>query len=402
MTQQIGRYSFFYKLVMIALVPSLVYCGLLEFDLLRYPYALGGVPGGGIVFRLVNGLLIGPGTILTGLLILRRTRTNVVGLLLILYGIGITGNSVRFDVESPGVAIAFFVTNFYNNAVQLPSLICLLFYFPNGQVYPRRAAGWISAFAVIQFFGTLIQMLASPSWPTFNGLPSAPNPLFMSALAPLNSIRIISFAAGALTLPALVPAVLSIFLRYRASGALERLQIRWLALFAALFAISILGWIVAFIFSFFEAWRLIFYLVGNSLPALAIGNAILRHRLYDIDIIIRRTLIYAVLTTILAAVYFGSVVLVQQVFRAVTGPSDDLAIVISTLAIAALFTPLRRRIQNVIDRRLYRRKYDVEKTLEVFNRTLRDEVDLETLKQSLISVVNDTMQPTKIALWVKE
>ncbi len=92
----------------------------------------------------------------------------------------------------------------------------------------------------------------------------------------------------------------------------------------------------------------------------------------------------------------------QQVFRAVTGPSDDLAIVISTLAIAALFTPLRRRIQNVIDRRLYRRKYDVEKTLEVFNRTLRDEVDLETLKQSLISVVNDTMQPTKIALWVKE
>ncbi len=100
--------------------------------------------------------------------------------------------------------------------------------------------------------------------------------------------------------------------------------------------------------------------------------------------------------------YFGSVVLVQQVFRAVTGPSDGLAIVISTLAIAALFTPLRRRIQNVIDRRLYRRKYDVEKTLEVFNRTLRDEVDLETLKQSLISVVNDTMQPTKIALWVKE
>ncbi len=137
-------------------------------------------------------------------------------------------------------------------------------------------------------------------------------------------------------------------------------------------------------------------------PPIAVGNAILRHRLYDIDIIIRRTLIYTVLTTILGVVYFGSIVLTQQVFRAVTGQSSEPAIVVSTLLIAALFAPLRRRVQDVIDRRLYRKKYDAEKVLADFQKNLRDEVDMETLKANLLGVLEDTMQPTKIALWVKE
>jgi hypothetical protein len=135
---------------------------------------------------------------------------------------------------------------------------------------------------------------------------------------------------------------------------------------------------------------------------IAIGFAILRHKLYDIDIIIRRTLIYTVLTTILGVVYFGGIVLTQQVFRALTGQSSELAIVVSTLLIAALFAPLRRRVQDVIDRRLYRKKYDAEKVLADFQKNLRDEVDMETLKANLIGVLDDTMQPTKIALWVKE
>ncbi len=142
-------------------------------------------------------------------------------------------------------------------------------------------------------------------------------------------------------------------------------------------------------------------LIGTMLTSLSVALAILRYRLYDIDIIIRRTLIYSVLTATLAAVYFGSVVLVQRIFRAVIGPSNDLAIVISTLAIAVLFTPLRRRIQNVMDRRFYRRKYDAEQTLERFSRTLRDAVDLETLKSSMLNVIEETMQPTHVALWVR-
>jgi hypothetical protein len=137
-------------------------------------------------------------------------------------------------------------------------------------------------------------------------------------------------------------------------------------------------------------------------PFIAVGNAILRHRLYDIDIIIRRTLIYAVLTGILAAVYFGGIVLTQQLFRAATGQSSDLAIVVSTLLIAALFTPMRRRVQDIIDRRLYRRKYDVEKTLADFQKNLREDVDMETLKANLVGVVNDTMQPSSVRLWMRE
>jgi hypothetical protein len=137
-------------------------------------------------------------------------------------------------------------------------------------------------------------------------------------------------------------------------------------------------------------------------PAFTIANAILRHRLYDIDIIIRRTLIYAILTGILAAVYFGGIVLTQQLFRAATGQSSDLAIVVSTLLIAALFTPVRRRVQDAIDRRLYRRKYDVEKTLTDFQKNLREDVDMETLKANLVGVVSDTMQPSSVRLWVKK
>ncbi len=135
-------------------------------------------------------------------------------------------------------------------------------------------------------------------------------------------------------------------------------------------------------------------------PLLVVANAILRHRLYDIDIIIRRTLVYSILTAVLAAIYFGGIVLAQQVFRAASGESSDPAIVASTLLIAALFTPLRRRIQQTIDRRFYRRKYDAELTLARFNQTLRDEVDVATLQDQSLGVVQETMQPTKVALWI--
>ena len=133
----------------------------------------------------------------------------------------------------------------------------------------------------------------------------------------------------------------------------------------------------------------------------AVGIAVLRFRLYDIDILINRTLVYGSLTVTLVALYFGGIVVLQRFFVLLTGQKSTLAVVASTLLIAALFTPLRRRIQGFIDRRFYRRKYDARKTLEAFSSKLRDETDLDALSEDLTSVVRETMQPAHVSLWLR-
>ena len=136
---------------------------------------------------------------------------------------------------------------------------------------------------------------------------------------------------------------------------------------------------------------------------MAIGLAVLKHRLYDIDVVINLTLVYGSLSAMLVALYFGGVATTQTILRALTGQSEQsqLAIVVSTLAIAALFNPLRRRIQSFIDRRFYRRKYDARKTLEAFSARLREETDLESLNNDLAGVIRETMQPAHVSLWLR-
>ncbi|MDQ3834176.1 MAG: hypothetical protein M3315_11210, partial [Actinomycetota bacterium] len=142
-------------------------------------------------------------------------------------------------------------------------------------------------------------------------------------------------------------------------------------------------------------------LLSFVLVPIAVGVAMLRYRLYEIDIIINRTLVYGTLTATLVVLYFGGIVVLQRVFVLLTGQRSTLAVVASTLLIAALFNPLRRRIQSFIDRRFYRSKYDAAKTLEAFSAKLRDETDLDALSDDLVGVVRETMHPAHVSLWLR-
>jgi hypothetical protein len=194
-------------------------------------------------------------------------------------------------------------------------------------------------------------------------------------------------------------AAVAMTIRFRRSHGLERQQFKWLSLAAAIAGVAI----VADAISFFagvegiEQSREVVLGLGFCVFPLSAGAAILRYRLYDIDVVINRALVYAALTATLAGAYVGSVLLLQLVLS----PSSDFAIVASTLAVAGLFQPARRWIQEIVDRRFYRRKYDAQRTLEGFGVRLRAEVELESVSAELLTVVADTMQPTQVSLWVR-
>jgi hypothetical protein len=173
----------------------------------------------------------------------------------------------------------------------------------------------------------------------------------------------------------------------RAQGE-ERQQLKWFAYGILLIVVSLV-----------QPWYLLPFAL--ALFPITVGIALVKYHLYDIDVVINRTLVYGSLTAILAALYFGGIVVLQRLFVALTGERSTLAVVASTLVIAALFNPLRHRIQGVIDRRFYRRKYDAARTLEAFSAKLRDETDLDALREDLVGVVRETMQPAHVSLWLR-
>src|SRR5829696_4626677 len=199
-------------------------------------------------------------------------------------------------------------------------------------------------------------------------------------------------------------AMSSLVVRLRRSKGVERQQVKWFAYAVVVLAISaILAYVVSETLGIrWLGWiSSVVVIVGVVGLPVAVGIAILRYRLYNIDLIINRTLVYGALTAILVSLYVGSIVVSQELLRVLTGEGSQLAIVASTLAVAALFAPLRHRIQSFIDRRFYRRKYDARKTLETFSASLRDETDLEALSDELVGVVRETMLPTHVSLWLR-
>ncbi len=198
-------------------------------------------------------------------------------------------------------------------------------------------------------------------------------------------------------------AIWSLVQRYRRAGGVERLQIRWIALGGVFFLGIMVLLLVPILLGAAKGSAPgvvegVAY-VGYSAVPVAIGVSVLRYRLYDIDVVVNRTLVYGALTATLAAAYLGSVLSLQLLLRPVTADSN-LAIAVATLAVAALFRPARARIQSAVDRRFYRRKYNAQRTLEAFSLRLRDEVDLGTLNAELGAVVRDTLQPAHVSVWL--
>jgi hypothetical protein len=194
----------------------------------------------------------------------------------------------------------------------------------------------------------------------------------------------------------------SLVLRLRRSVGEERQQLKWVVYSVALLTLAVpLTIVIVITLPTLAGARLVLAALFPLIP-ISVGIAILKYRLYDIDLIINRTLVYGSLTAMLVGMYVGSIVELQGLLRALTGNESQLVIVASTLAVAALFNPLRRRIQDFIDRSFYRRKYDAAKTLEVFSAKLRDETDLDALGDDLVGVVRETMQPAYVSLWLRE
>ena len=376
----------------------------------------------GIIFALIFVFVFST-MLVVGLVIISRQRGNVVGWLLVVAGF----SSALFTLTSEYAQFALFSRD-QNLTLGLISawiaqwiwigyaaslLLGLPLLFPDGRfLSPRwRIFGWLTAFYVLLLWisiafrpGPLTDFTSFDN--PFGVRIAEDSPSFFSQaiylLAAVGSRRTPGMTP--LALPFIIGAIFSLFLRYRRSQGERRAQIKWLTFAACLL-------LAAVIFGFVQTLGVLPLISDQSsalifglqatLFTLAIGIAMLKYRLYEIDLIIRRTLVYGVLTLFLVILYYSSVVLLQQAFRALTGQNSPVAIVISTLVIAALFNPLRSRFQEIIDRRFYRRKYDAQQAMAAFAAAARDEVDLERLEAELVSIVRETMQPEGVSLWLR-
>jgi hypothetical protein len=353
-----------------------------------------------------NALVVVDATV--GAIVASRRPGNPVGWLLCLSGVAVGTSSFTSQyaiytlLARPG-SLPAGEASAWVAAWMLPIMIGLevsyILLFPTGRL-PGRRWRWL-AWLTVAF--VLVGML------TFAFSPGA----HQGSLGPIkNPLGIkgfdIFYQAVLYTMAPLLfgTAALSVYVRLRQARGVERQQIKWFAYAVAIYAVSIVLIVInqAIDAPLWFEWgsTAIFTVAGMTIP-ISIGIAILSYRLYDIDRIINRTLVYGSLTATLVALYFGGIVLLQRVLDVLTGTGENstFVVVASTLVIAALFNPLRRRVQGFVDRSFYRYKYDAAKTLEAFGSRLRDETDLEALSNDLVGVVRGTMQPEHVSLWLR-
>ena len=372
---------------------------LLLFLNLRYPDAY--IPN----FWLGNVLVVIDATV--GALVASRRPENPVGWLLCLSGVFVSMSTfismyavyallAREGSLPAGEASAWIA------AWILPIIIGLqisyLLLFPTGRL-PGRRWRWL-AWLTVAFVVAGVVLSAFSSEAYFGALGPIRNPLGIEGFTGAYTVVLVT------TAPLLYGATaFSVLMRLRRSVGVERQQIKWFAYAVAIYAAATVlntATVAADGPRWFELAGIMIFTAAGPLTAIAIGIAILRYRLYDIDIIINRTLVYGPLTATLLALYFGLVTATQALFQTLTGQQrlPQLVIVASTLAIAALFNPLRRRVQNFVDRRFYRSKYDAAKTLEEFGAALRDATDLDGLKAEVTGVIRETVQPAHVSFWL--
>jgi hypothetical protein len=364
-------------------------------DIMAFQGSFGGATEDAFSVVLTAALLAFP---VAGMLLVRRSPENVIGLLFCaagpLFGLMIASQTyVENYILVEGVTGGFADFTLWVAVWTGPiaySLITafLLLLFPTGQLLSRRWRG--AAFLTAGSVTLLVvgSMLARE----LDDYEQLENPYAIGGAFE----KILEAARGVgwilLSISVLVAGI-SLIVRFRRSKGVERQQLKWMAFAASLLFVSQLSW--------FVSEGIAPFLTGLSYLALpiAVCIAILRYRLYDIDLIINRTLVYGALTALLAAAYFGIVVLLQGL---VPGAGDsEVTVAGSTLAVAALFRPLRGRVQAFIDRRFYRRKFDAQRTLDAFTVRLRDEVDLDQLSSSLVAAVRETMQPAHASVWMR-
>jgi hypothetical protein len=358
-----------------------------------------------VVSIAVLGLVFG----VTGALVASRSPGNPIGWIFcamaLLFESSILGDAYVIYGSGglrPGSVWVGWMNQWLNNALAPTFIIFCFLLFPTGRLPSARWRAVVWTVALVAALHAASAALAPGALEDSGlenpaGIESAP---FLGTVADVSIIVLVA--------PLMLLSALSLFVRLRRSSGVERQQMKWFAYAAALLAAYLVAGNAAelLIGGTFEGegadlvFFLIFAAALSGVPV-AMGVAILKHRLYDIDLLINKTLVYGALTGTLVFVYLGGVVGIQYVVRVLTGSESQLAVVASTLAIAALFNPLRRRIQHFIDRRFYRRKYDAAKTLEAFSMRLRNETNLETLSDDLAGVAKETVHPAHVSLWLR-